>query len=102
MVALFHPKPAAPAASAPVRIRREDGGVDLVRIVDSWTAFASGIAMLTVRHAPYGIRSFMVRADQVLADDEPDVRHDATECALECPEHAAERRAARWTDGWGE
>jgi hypothetical protein len=102
MVAIFHPKPAAPSASAPVRVRREDGGVDLVRIVDSWTSYASGIAMLTVRHAPFGLQSFTVRADQVLTDDEPDDRHDATQCDLDCVEHAAERRAARWADGWGE
>jgi len=98
-MSILHHKPAAPVASLPVRILREDGGVDLVRIVDSWTAFASGIAMLTVRHAPFGLHSFSVRADQVLADDAPDVRHDATECTEACEEHAAERAAAeRWAD----
>jgi hypothetical protein len=102
MVALFHHKPAAPAASLPVRVLREGGGVDLVRIVDAWTAVSSGIAMLTVRHSPFGLHSFTVRADSVMADDAPDVRHDATECALGCVEHSAERRAARWADGWGE
>jgi hypothetical protein len=100
MVALFHHKPAAPAVSLPVRVLREDGGVDLVRVVDAWIAASSGIAMLTVRHSPFGLHSFTVRADQVLADDAPDVRHDATECTSVCETHRAERAAAETTERW--
>jgi len=78
-----------------VRVRRDNATVDVVRVLDTYTSAASGIPMLTVRNAPHGIQTFAVRADAVLGDDEPDVRHDGVDCLGRCPEHKAEVAAAR-------
>jgi hypothetical protein len=66
-----------------------------VRVLDTYTNAASGIAMLTVRNAPFGIQTFTVRADAVLSDDDPDNRHDGIDCEGLCPTHTAEAAAAR-------
>jgi hypothetical protein len=78
-----------------VRVLRQHGVVDLVRIEQLWTSYSGNIEMLTVRHAPRGIQTFTVRADAVLPDDAPDVRHDATECQPRCETHLIEIAAAR-------
>jgi hypothetical protein len=78
-----------------IRVRRDNASVDVVRVLDTYTSAASGIAMLTVRHSPHGIQTFAIRADAALSDDEPDVRHDATECWPMCETHRIEFAAAR-------
>jgi hypothetical protein len=55
-----------------VRITRDNGSIDTVRIITVWTAAASCICMLTVAHHPHSIRTFAVRADSVVPDDAPD------------------------------
>ena len=84
-----------------VRIARADGGVDLVEIVSMWTSGRVGIDMLTVVRRPYGVFSFDVRADAVLDDDEPDVRHDALECGPDCMAHKVERAEAGRAEAGG-
>jgi hypothetical protein len=86
---------AGPRKGDVIRVRRDNAAVDVVRVLDAYTAPGSGIAMLTVRTAPYGIQSFTVRADAALPDDEPDAHHDAVDCAGSCETHQVEQRAAR-------
>jgi hypothetical protein len=86
----------APAVGDVVRIKRDNGAVDVVRIIDAFTSPASGIRMISVRTAPFGISSSTVRADSVLPDDAPDVRADAVDCCSGlCAVHKAEFYAAR-------
>lgn len=54
-----------------VRIAREDGSIDTVRVISVWTAASSCIPMLTVEHHPHGLSTFSVRADSVILDDAP-------------------------------
>lgn len=90
-----------PGVDAVVRVLRDNGSVDVVRVLDTFTSAASNIPMLTVRTSPYGIQSFTVRADAVLADDVPDVRLDAIECCAGlCPEHKAEAAGAARDVEW--
>jgi hypothetical protein len=84
----------APARGDVVRIERESGVVDLVRVTGAFTSPASGIRMITVRTIPHGILSSTVRADSVVPADSPDVRHDATECGADCLVHEFERLSA--------
>jgi hypothetical protein len=63
--------PAEHCAGEIVRITRDDGSVDTVRIITVWTAASSCIRMLTVAHHPHSIRTFDVRADAVVTDDAP-------------------------------
>ena len=84
-----------PSKGDVVRVRRETAAVEVVRVLDTFTSAASGIPMLTVRNAPFGIQTFTVRADAVLDDDEPDDRHDAVDCSGPCETHRVERAAAR-------
>jgi hypothetical protein len=51
-----------------VRITRDNGSIDTVRIITVWTAAASCIRMLTVTHHPHSISTFAVRADSVVYD----------------------------------
>jgi hypothetical protein len=85
----------ATAVGDVVRITREGGAVDLVRVTDAFTSSASGIRMLTVRCAPFGIQSFNVRADAVVPEATADVRHDGTECWPPCELHRVEFESAR-------
>lgn len=91
-----------PAVGDVVRVRRDNGTVDVVRVVDAYTAGASGIPMLTVRHAPRGIQTFTVRTDAVIPDGDGEAEgpHAATECWPPCPAHRAdaEATAAAWRD----
>lgn len=118
MVALFpHKTEAAPPeahashvgerkAGEIVRVRREDGAVDLVEVVSAWTPASSNIPMLTVVRRPFGFYSFDVRADTVLTDDEPDVRAEPDGCdttatwrigpLLTCEAHRQENAVASW------
>jgi hypothetical protein len=86
---------AGPHTGDVVRVVRDNAAVEVVRVLDTFTNAASGIAMLTVRNAPFGIQSFTVRADAVLPDDAPDDRHDGVECQGLCPQHKVEFTAAR-------
>jgi hypothetical protein len=61
--------PAEHYAGEIVRITRDDGSIDTVRIIAVWTAASSCIRMLTVAHHPHSIRTFAVRADSVVTDD---------------------------------
>jgi hypothetical protein len=63
--------PAEHCAGDIVRITRDNGSIDTVRIIAVWTAAASCIRMLTVAHHPHSISTFAVRADSVVADDAP-------------------------------
>lgn len=78
-----------------IRVRRDSAAVEVVRVLDTFTSPASGIPMLTVRNAPFGIQTFTVRADAALDEDEPDTRHDAVDCIGPCETHRVERAAAR-------
>lgn len=62
--------PAEHFAGEVVRVRRDDGRIDTVRIITIWTAHASGIPMLTVMQHPHGISPASVRADAVVTDEE--------------------------------
>lgn len=106
MIALPHRRPAEPPTAPAthkkgdlVRVKR-NGVVDLAEVVSTWTTGNTGIDMLTVVLRPFGFYSFDVRADSVLSDDAPDVRHDATECASACETHRAERAAAKSAERW--
>jgi hypothetical protein len=95
---------AGPRKGDVIRVRRDDASVDVVRVLDTYTSAASGIAMLTVRNSPYGIQSFAVRADAVLGDDVPDVRLDAIDCCgglclLHKAEAAGAARDVEWEAG---
>lgn len=88
-------EPTGPRKGDVIRVRRDTAAVEVVRVLDTFTSAASGIPMLTVRNAPFGIQTFNVRADAVLDEDEPDARHDAVDCVGPCETHRVERAAAR-------
>jgi hypothetical protein len=50
-----------------VRITRDDGRIDTVRVIAMWRA--EGIPMLTVTHHPHSLSTFKVRADAVVTDE---------------------------------
>lgn len=89
-----------PVVGDVVRIVREatdtrPASVDVVRVTDAFTT-QQGIRMITVRTAPFGISTSTVRADAVLPDEAPDVRHDAVDCREDrCQLHRVEFEAAR-------